>query len=669
MRMGLRGRILLIASMLVMLATGMIAFVSSYYFNKRATEAYASRSHAIAQGLAIQLERILALGIAVTELQGFEEQCIEAVHGNEGLSYAMVASPDGTILFHSDASRMRGVVASHTLRSAIPHGIGALDDSHDESHASLARVHATGADHVATVVVGFPLAMIERERRSLLELTAAVGIVATLLVLGLLFVALSQQVIRPLSALVTAIEAIRSGRQDYSVRMPAARADELGVMVRGFNGLLDRIAEREAELVSARDAAQAASKAKSDFLAVMSHELRTPMNAVLGMAELLLRTDLNDRQRLFANRVQTAGKSLMILLNDILDFSRIEAGRLELIAEPFDLRGLVRDTVALFSEVAAGTNNELAVTVDPTLPQRCIGDPVRIGQILGNLVSNAVKFTERGVVQVMVMPMGARIRFSVSDTGIGIEPAFMEHLYEAFRQADGTSTRRYGGVGLGLAIVKNLTDLLEGEVGVQSTVGRGSTFWVDLPLEEERTPPVAADVTVGSSAETIPSTAGSANDCSPPAQGGLGAASDARKRRILLVEDNPANQDVVRLFLEDTDWELVVAGNGDLAVERIQRERFDAVLMDWAVPGLDGVQATRAIREIEQRHPYARTPIIAMTARVLAGDRETCLAAGMDDYLAKPFERAALIAVLQQWAPAHRREAQGTLVPQADQTA
>ena len=667
MKMGLRGRILLIASMLVMLATGMIAVVSSYHFTKRATEAYASRSHAIAQGLAIQLERILALGIAVTELQGFEEQCIEAVLGNQGLSYAMVASPDGTILFHSDVTRMRGIVPSGALRSALSRGAGALDDAHDASHASLARVQATGAAHVATVVVGFPLGMIERERRSLLELTVAVGIVATLLVLGLLFIALSQQVIRPLSALVTAIEAIRSGRQDYSLRMPAARADELGVMVRGFNGLLDRIAEREAELVSARDAAQAASKAKSEFLAVMSHELRTPMNAVLGMAELLLRTDLNERQRLFATRVQSGGKSLMSLLNDILDFSRIEAGRLDLIAEPFDLRGLVRDTVALFSEVAAGRSNALAVTVDPTLPQRCVGDPVRIGQILGNLVSNAVKFTERGVVQVTVMPMGERMRFSVSDTGIGIEPTFMAHLYEAFRQADGTSTRRYGGVGLGLAIVKNLTDLLGGEVGVQSTVGRGSTFWVDLPLAQAREPVVAVDATVRASADARLPLAVFADEDSAPAQDASGAAGVGGTRRILLVEDDPANQDVVRLFLHDTPWELVVAGNGALAVEFAQRERFDAILMDWAVPGLDGVQAARAIREFEQRRLHARTPIIALTARVLAGDREACLAAGMDDYLAKPFERSSLIAMLQQWAPAHRREAQGTCVAQADQ--
>lgn len=643
MTLGLRGRIMLIGSALVMLATGVVAVVSSYHFTQRLAAAQSSRTIAIAQGLAVQLERILALGIRIDELHGFEEQCRDAVRDNAGLSFAMVALPDGQVMFHSDPELMRTRVKSKALSNALVVGIGSFDDTARDRHVALATVREPRGDHVATVVVGFPLEMIEAQRRNMLHITMAIGAVATLLVLALLFGALSQQVMRPLSDLVRAMADISAGKRSYAERLPTNRKDEIGVMVEGFNTLLDRIAERKAELVAARDAAEAASKAKSDFLAVMSHEIRTPMNAVLGMIELLLRTQLNERQRLFATRSLAAGKSLMVVLNDLLDFSKLDAGKLEILAEPFELRKMVQDTVDMFSESAAQKHLSLRATIDPTLPHRCVGDHVRIAQILRNLLSNAVKFTAEGIVQVTVMPMGERIRFSVSDTGIGIDPQFIDHLYEAFTQADATSTRRFGGTGLGLAIVKSLADLLGGDVGVQSTPGRGSTFWVDLPLPDLGVTPAEHGPAVPSGRSTVHSLS-------------LGAAANGARQplRLLLVEDNPSNQDLVRLYLEDSPWHVDLAGNGDDALARFRQESFDAVLMDWAIPGMDGLQATRAMREFEKACGRSPTPIIGATARVLPGDRETCLQAGMDEYLPKPFDRDALLATLGRWVPKHR---------------
>lgn len=645
MRLGLRSKILVIAFLVVTGTVLAIAVSSSYFFTQQSAKAYTSRSLAIAKGLAIQLERILALGIDPVDLQGFEAQCAEAVERYSGLSYAMVLGRDGRMLFHSKHEQIGRQAEAGVLAAARAHQRSVSVDGAQRIHAVIEPVRAINGGDVAYVVVGFPQSVIDHERNQLLLLTVGVGVSALMVGLVVLFAALSYTVVRPISSFVQHIGRIRAGERYDIARAISARDDELGIMVNGFDALLDRISERERDLVAAKEAAEAASKAKSQFLAVMSHELRTPLSAVLGMNELLLRTTLDDRQQRFAGNVKCSGKALLRLINDILDFSRIEAGELSVRREPFVLRDLIEQTIEPFIEPARAKGLDLSLSVDPTLPEQVVGDPARVGQILDNLVSNAVKFTEQGRVRVSVSPSRACIRFSVSDTGIGIPADFIDHVYESFRQADGSQTRRYGGTGLGLAIVKQLADALHGRVEVRSRPGQGSTFWVELPLPDAED----SEAFVSTQRTAVPADEEEVSGATSSVGEQTGNEVSAEKRQILLAEDNEAHQELVALYLSDTPYELAVVGTGALALELLAHGRFHAVLMDWQLPDLDGLQATRTIREREQRSGGRRTPIIALTAHAFRTDRAACLAAGMDDYLSKPFTRASLLRVLERW--------------------
>ncbi|KAA3653926.1 MAG: PAS domain-containing sensor histidine kinase [Proteobacteria bacterium] len=407
-------------------------------------------------------------------------------------------------------------------------------------------------------------------------------------------------------------------------------------LARHRHHLEDLVAERTAEL-------EAASRAKSTFLANMSHEIRTPLNAIIGLTQLMLRSarSADDSKRL--ESVVSASRHLLAIINDLLDISKIEADRMPLETARFAIAQVAGEAADLVRDTARAKGLDLSVSIDPQVPAHVMGDATRVGQILFNFIGNAVKFTEHGEVHLRVRLLehlalsapgaGVTLRFEVADTGIGIDPAVQPRLFNAFEQGDPSTTRRYGGTGLGLAISRRLAELMGGSVGVRSAPGHGSTFWFTAHF--------------GLAAEPAPEPA------APPASADAGVlARDFSHCRLLLVEDNEVNQYVALELLGDTGLQVDVAEDGQQAVNMFARTPYDLILMDMQMPVMDGLSATRAIRALPQG---GAVPILAMTANAFAEDRQRCEAAGMNDYLSKPFEPEQLYAVVRRWLdPAQR---------------
>lgn len=597
----------------------------------------------------------------------------------------------------------------------------------------------------------------------------------------------------PVSKLISAAQKV-SASQNYTLRIAHQRTDELGTLIDAFNEMLAQIEGRGAALTHHRDelerqvsvrteqlekaknAAEAASRAKSAFLATMSHEIRTPMNGVLGMTEMLLSTELTENQRNYTKLVKRSGEHLLVIINDILDFSKIEAGKLAIEYINFNLWDLLDDIHTVYTPQAENKGLALHFDIANDIPVAICGDPNRLRQIMANLLGNAIKFTEHGRIMAKVRvasedSQAVTLRFEVHDTGIGISREARSRIFEAFSQADDSTTRKFGGTGLGLAISKQLVELMGGSIGVDNALTQGSVFWFTVSFDKRRVDPDApgahqhsleglrvlivdeqassrvglerhlaawqadsdsvataedalarlvqaaqrgkpydaaildmelehtSGLLLASTIKADPATratrllvlsperlaadpvqrreAGVAYQLIKPARaadlfaclatrprGPTAPAAQfmppppavprpvarARLRRVLLAEDNPVNVEVARAMLESLGLEAQCARNGEEALQAVRNGDFDAVLMDCQMPVMDGFAATSAIRREEREAGHARTlPIIAITANALQGDREACLAAGMDDYLSKPFTQQQLGAVLGRW--------------------
>ena len=496
------------------------------------------------------------------------------------------------------------------------------------------------------------------------------GVALVLWLLGMVAAYVLSQVFNaritePLSELADMMSEV-TDREDYSQRFRYEVQNELGSVVDAFNEMLERIGDREqrlrkmiVELEEARDQAESAARSKSSFLANMSHEIRTPMNGVMGMIALLKQGELTEQQRAYFETIERSADALLLIIDDILDFTKIEAGRLKLGKSAFRLRDSLSSIEALFSEPASQKGLALTFAVDKAIPELIVGDAGRIRQILLNLIGNAVKFTDAGDIRVKAGISegggGPQVRFTVTDTGPGIHPDDQARIFGEFYQADVSLTRAHGGTGLGLAITEQLVQLMGGRIGFDSSWGKGSSFWVELPM------PTPGEVTMSEALPSEQTGASRYNESARlqrltnPSASASAPTTGATEYpllvsydlQVLVAEDSEVNQFIIRELLAKWGIEIEVTANGLEAVNAFREREFDLILMDIQMPEMDGLEATRQICRLQRDeglHPHCA--IVGLSAHAMGGDRERYLAEGMVDYLTKPIRTEALRGVL-----------------------
>ncbi|MFJ4194908.1 ATP-binding protein [Pseudomonas sp. NPDC089534] len=561
----------------------------------------------------------------------------------ESLLKATLATPNVRFLEVQDsANRVLAYVEQAANAHSRPHQVEVFQAPvrlqrialhNDFFQDSRPAKNGAGEDYLGRVIVGLSSDAFSQRQQEIL-LKAGILALFALLFTFVLARRLAGSLSQPIRDIGHAVRAIQDG--DFKTPLPIVDDTELGALSQHINNLAQALeqASREqhqamAQLIQTREEAEKANNAKSDFLAMMSHELRTPMNGVLGMLQLLETTDMTEEQIEYAALASESTEHLLKVINDILDFSRIERSELELEHIPFNLADVIAACAQSFQHSAMQRGLSLQLRIpDDMRGLQVQGDPTRIRQILVNLVGNALKFTEQGRVSIEAQWQSLDHELlwftcSVRDSGIGISAQSLELMFNAFQQADSSISRRYGGTGLGLPIARTLAERMGGTLRAQSEEGRGSVFTLEIPLAIYK--------------QTLPTPS------APRLPAGDGHGEG---RKVLLVEDNPVNQTVIEAMLRSLGFAVSIAADGAQAVRCADGQRFEAILMDCRLPVIDGYEATRQIRRLPACNDV---PIIALTANALQGDRENCLSAGMNDYLAKPFKRNDLQQIMQRW--------------------
>ena len=624
-------RMTLILSALVIFTLTLFVLINMPSQRKAILEAMKSE----ARSTVVSIGQVTASSVISEDFATVIEHCLRVVKESPSIIYVVITRNDGFSLIFTKSGWKQGTLSGEWL----PTGSRDSKSSIQKNDLSSVKVYHYSFPFQYSSIdwgwihIGLSLETFNANIKTMYLRTLLLALICLTVGCSIAPV-FARRLTNPISTLVNTTELVAYG--DLAARVNIRTGDELEFLGQSFNAMTERLQQTQTETVTAKNRAEAASKAKSQFLANMSHEIRTPMNGVLGLLGLLRNASVGDEQLRMIQMAHGSAEKLLEIINNILDFSKIEAGRLQIHSTYFTPGDLLREVMDMFWIKVQGTNVNLMCAIDDAVPKAVKADNVRIRQVLINLIGNAIKFTEQGEVSLRLTLAGktseqSLLRFEIQDTGSGIPPDKQQVIFDPFSQADNSMSRRYEGTGLGLAISKELVEAMGGHIGLQSELGKGSLFWFTVRTQNTGFIPASTPCD-GRVAESV------APNCR------------VQMPRVLLAEDNLVNQELGRMVLESLDCEVDVAWNGREAVKAVLEKDYDLVLMDCQMPEMDGYEATVIIRQCESESTVEkrRAYIVALTANVMDGDRDLCIAAGMDDYVSKPFKPRQIQALLDR---------------------